>query len=587
MSVQEGYRLYRDNILFVNRRYQRKLVWTEVEKAKLIESILAGFPVPLILLAEQLGFGGESGYEIIDSVQRPNAIFSFIENAFPMKGQYFNTGEFARAKQLAENGAFSLADPTQPRLCREDCANLLDYQLAVTIYKPSNVREVTEVFGRINSGGRQLSDQEKRQAGLVTPFATLVRQLSAEIRGDASRDILTLVEMPEISIDSKRARQNYGLTAEDTFWCKLGIINNHDLRNSEDEEIVADLTASILLDEPIALSRELLDEIYTSGSPIQRELEEKLTIYTDDRIRREIKGTISVLRETIEGYSNEKNALRSLVNPGSGGNPIKAAFYSIFMAFFELTVKQQQSPSDRAAILESLRNLQQQLVRSAHHALTKDRRQNIDKTIGLIQRHFVRRDPPAFSHGPGLALDLENSLRRSTIETSRYECKQGFLRLSGAREFDADLLARLPKIVCGIANVGPDSDGYIYIGVADKATDADRIAQLDSVVPERIGQRFIVGIERECKLLGITPELYVRKIVDSIRSSGLSEPLKSQVLSHIDAIEYRGRSVIRLVVLKQKAVSFVGDDAFTRENSNTVDVRGPRLLSIQETFKRV
>ena len=43
MSVQEAYRLYRDGNLLVNRRYQRKLVWTEQEKARLIDSILKGF----------------------------------------------------------------------------------------------------------------------------------------------------------------------------------------------------------------------------------------------------------------------------------------------------------------------------------------------------------------------------------------------------------------------------------------------------------------------------------------------------------------------------------------------------------------
>ena len=62
MSVQEGYRLYREQSLFVNRRYQRKLVWTEPEKARLIESILSGFPIPLILLAERSRSGK---YEII------------------------------------------------------------------------------------------------------------------------------------------------------------------------------------------------------------------------------------------------------------------------------------------------------------------------------------------------------------------------------------------------------------------------------------------------------------------------------------------------------------------------------------------
>jgi len=54
MSVTEAYRTYRSNEFVVNRQYQRKLVWTEEEKAKLIDSILKDFPIPLILLAEHL-----------------------------------------------------------------------------------------------------------------------------------------------------------------------------------------------------------------------------------------------------------------------------------------------------------------------------------------------------------------------------------------------------------------------------------------------------------------------------------------------------------------------------------------------------
>lgn len=255
------------------------------------------------------------------------------------------------------------------------------------------------------------------------------------------------------------------------------------------------------------------------------------------------------------------------------------------MAFFELTVKQQKSPGDAKAIMNALTNLQGQLVRSAHHALAEDRRQNIDKTTGLIQRNFVHRDPPAFSHGPGLALDLENSLRRSIIETSRYECKQGLLRLSESREYDTELLNRIPQIVCGIANVGPDSDGYIYIGVADNERDAKRIEQLDKITAEKVNQRFVVGIEREAVLLGIAAEQYVSKIVSAIRSSELSDPLKTQVLSRVDVIEYRGRSVLRLVVPKQTDLSFVGDVPYIREDSNTVAVQGKRILTLQAAFQ--
>jgi hypothetical protein len=186
MSVQEGYRLYREQALFVNRRYQRKLVWTEPEKARLIESILKGFPIPLILFAEREKTTPPT-YEIIDGLQRLNAIFSFVENAFPIEKKYFDIEQFARAKQLSENGVFSIAPNGLPRLSPKECADLLDYQLAVTIYTATYQTEVTDVFGRINSGGKQLSDQEKRQAGSLTPFAMLVRQVSAEIRGDASK----------------------------------------------------------------------------------------------------------------------------------------------------------------------------------------------------------------------------------------------------------------------------------------------------------------------------------------------------------------------------------------------------------------
>jgi uncharacterized protein with ParB-like and HNH nuclease domain len=39
-SVQSLYSWYSENKLHVNRRYQRKLVWTLEEKQKLVESIL-------------------------------------------------------------------------------------------------------------------------------------------------------------------------------------------------------------------------------------------------------------------------------------------------------------------------------------------------------------------------------------------------------------------------------------------------------------------------------------------------------------------------------------------------------------------
>lgn len=585
MSVQEAYRLFRDDNLLVNRRYQRKLVWTEEEKARLIDSILQGYPIPLILLAERPQIHGQGRYEIIDGVQRFNAVFSYIENTFPLSdGRYFNVLEFTRAKQSAEAGLFEAVSADTPQLSQEECADLLDYQLAVTIYPTTQEEDITQVFGRINSSGKQLSNQERRQAGVVSPFADAVRKIATELRGDASREVVLLSEMPEISIETRRTQLGYGLRAEDIFWCRQGILWTSQLRDSEDEEMIADIAVSILLEEPFARSRERLDELYDPGSELFQKVETAIVSYSADRLMHQIKVTFSVLREVISAHSPEPYCLRNVVSPGNR-NPVKTAFYAIFMAFFDLIVRKECSPDDPSGITEALSSLQQGLTSSRHYTTVEDRAKNIAKTTGLIQRFFVHKEPPVLRHGPGLALDFENSLRRSRIETSRYEFKQGLLRLSPEREYDTDLVQRIIQTICGIANVGPDTSGYLFIGVADKEQDAIRVRQLDRVTPIEVSGRHVVGIGRETAILNINLEQYIGRLTGAISSSQLTDPLKRQVLTRFDVVNYRGLDVIRITVPKQDSVSFVGDRAFIREGSHTKEVTGPQLLAINGLFQ--
>ena len=189
-----------------------------------------------------------------------------------------------------------------------------------------------------------------------------------------------------------------------------------------------------------------------------------------------------------------------------------------------------------------------------------------------------------FRHGAGLALDMTNALRRSKIETSRYECKQGFVDLSTARSFDTSLPDKIVETICGIANVGPDADGFLFIGVADKKSDAERVKLLDKVEPVTIGERYVVGLEREMKILGLGSEQYLEKITGYIKRSELSEPLKSQVLSQTDYVEFKGLSVLRIRIPRQNNISFVGEDVFTRENSSTIKITGKKLLAINGLF---
>lgn len=584
MSVQEAYRLFREDRLIVNRKYQRKLVWTLDEKQNLIDSLIKDYPIPLILFADT-SEDGSTFYEIMDGMQRLNAIFSFIDNVFTVRNQYFDINEFSRAKQAADAGIIAAASRDGNEfISPETCADILDYQLAVTIFPIKSEEQVTDVFGRINSGGRQLSAQEKRQAGMVDDFSMLVRELASEIRGDSSMERLPLFGMPEISIDSARTDMGYALKAEDVFWCKQGVLWTKQLRNSEDEEMIADICASIVLGDPIARSKEFFDKIYDENDQEYEKVRHEFHRYGKDRLKEEIKVSLSVLKEVIETFNDEPNTLRSVVNPGSR-NPIKSSFFSIFMAFHRLVIVEEKTPYEYKKIMNALKGLQKSMIVSAKYSTTEDRTKNVDKTIGLIQRYFVKKEPPMLRHGAGLALDMENSLRRSKIETSRYECKQGFVDLSASRSFDNNLPAKIIETICGIANVGPDADGFIFIGVADNKLDADRVATLDNISPIVVGSRFVVGLDREMRLLAINHEQYLENIMSYVRKSKLSEPLRSQVLTQSDYVEYKGLSILRIRIPAQKQISFVDEKVFVRENSSTIEATGRKLLAANDLFK--
>lgn len=583
VSVQEIYRRYRENQIIVNRKYQRKLVWSEDEKACLIDSILKGYPIPLILFAEFVGDDGKTYYEVLDGMQRLNAIVGFIENEYPVSEKYFDIKQLARAQQAEKDGLFeayhgdALHDPAI-------CANLLDYQLAVTSYKVDLEENVFEIFRRINSSGRQLSSQEQRQAGVLCPFSDLVRGIAAEIRGDSTSEQVALSDMPQISIGNTRENSRYGLNADNTFWVKQGIITIQNLKNSDDEEIIADILISILLDEPFARSKEKLDNAYDLSSELYSKIEASLIRYTPKKLKADIQNTFSVLMNCIESVSKESNYLRGIVTPHSRIT-FKNAFYTIFISMFELLVKEDLSPYDNNGLLKSLYNLQSRIKVDTHYATTENRRQNIDLTKGLIRPFFVRKEPAALAHGSGLALDFENSIRRSKIETPRYEFKQGFLRLSADRKYDKALEKQILKTICAIANIGPCSEGYIFIGVADKTADAKRIEELDNVTPIQISNHFVVGIDREAKVSGITLEDYCRRIVGFIKASPLSETLVSSVLSNIDIVDYRSLSVIRIKIPSQPEISYYGEEVYERQYNNTVKIESPKaVMAIAKRF---
>lgn len=579
MSVQEAYRNFISENFIVNRRYQRKLVWSLDEKRLLIDSIIHGYPLPLFLLAK---VEGAETYEIIDGIQRLNAIFSFIHHQFTNKAdECFDLNELATAKQMADAEHFLPFPDNKIRMSRKDCAAFLDYQLAVTIDSESDESRINEVFGRINSGGRQLSAQEKRQAGLVSPFSELVRELSSELRGDTSPLRVTLSAMPEVSINTPKDRQGYGVDASDVVWCRHGIIPASELRDSGDEQLIADICISILYNEPFAYSREALDEFYDPTSDNYKDLEARLQSYGQDRLKNTVKVIMSQFQEI---FDPSPNMFRSIVHK-KPANAARTAFYAVFFAILNLIYKEQKKPNDADGIRKACENIQSNMETGTHYSTTENRYKNISVVTGMIQPYFINADPAELGTGEALAVDFENSLRMSRFERNRYELKAGRIELIKGGRISAAIYEKLCRTICGIANVGPESPGFIYFGVADEHADANRVENVFGHQAKKIGDHFFVGVDYELEELNIDVSTYVRQLIEMIKNSDLSEPLKSNVISQITHGKYAGKTFVRIRIPPQNGLSSKGERYFIREESQTKEMTTRQAFAQQQLFQ--
>ena len=187
-----------------------------------------------------------------------NAIMSFVDQEFDLDGKYFDLDTMADTKFLKDSGKIlQKGDP----LDRQTCAEIVRYPIPLSVFQGSGNSHIDEVFRRLNSGGRHLSKQELRQAGAISKFATVVRKLASNIRGDSSvSDILDLKSMKNISITNRNL--DYGISVEDIFWVKNNILTKEALRQSQDEEVIADIVAWVSMNKGLRSSSEMLNQLY-------------------------------------------------------------------------------------------------------------------------------------------------------------------------------------------------------------------------------------------------------------------------------------------------------------------------------------
>ncbi|MER7766010.1 DUF262 domain-containing protein [Kitasatospora sp. NPDC096140] len=147
--------------------YQRRHRWSKDQKSRLIESFIMNVPVPPIFLYEH----DFNRYEVMDGLQRLTAVKEFYANAFELSGLEYWT-------ELEGMTYGRLPSRIRDGISRRYLSSI------VLLKETSHGEEDPErlkrfVFGRINTGGVQLSHQEVRNALYDGPMNTQCKELAA------------------------------------------------------------------------------------------------------------------------------------------------------------------------------------------------------------------------------------------------------------------------------------------------------------------------------------------------------------------------------------------------------------------------
>lgn len=172
--------------------YQRDDVWSPEQKSLFIESLLIGLPIPYIFVADvdETEEGDADGrIEIIDGSQRTRTIYQFRKDNLVLKG-------LERLPAL-EGAKYSDLPPARQRRFNRTSIRLIEL-------KDINEDGRRLMFDRLNSGGTQLTDMEKRLGTEGGDFIKFLHQLAG------NEQFKQLTPMSEIKV-SRRERTEYVL----------------------------------------------------------------------------------------------------------------------------------------------------------------------------------------------------------------------------------------------------------------------------------------------------------------------------------------------------------------------------------------
>jgi hypothetical protein len=193
----------RSGSLILSPAFQRRPVWPLGAKSFLIDTIVRALPMPIVFLRERTNPKTlEPRREVVDGQQRLRTVISYIEPAalkdFKAERDAFTVDEIHNS-EIAGKKFSDLPTVMKQRI--------LDYEFSVQVMPAdTDDREVLQIFGRMNSTGYKLNEQELRNAEFFGAFKNAMYQLAYEQltrwrtwKVFSETDIARMIEVEETS----------------------------------------------------------------------------------------------------------------------------------------------------------------------------------------------------------------------------------------------------------------------------------------------------------------------------------------------------------------------------------------------------
>jgi hypothetical protein len=208
LSVGEVVNMYKNKEFVINPDFQRLFRWEISQKARLIESILLGIPIPSIFVFEK----DDSTWELIDGLQRISTLLEFMgELIDPATNELHPPTALVATKYLPsldkavwEKSEFVKDVPIDEQNALEGPMQLAikRSRLSVEILKrPSENATKYDLFQRLNAGGIAANAQELRNCIIIMvnkDYAKFVRELAE------SDSFLTVLSASEDQLEKQR-----------------------------------------------------------------------------------------------------------------------------------------------------------------------------------------------------------------------------------------------------------------------------------------------------------------------------------------------------------------------------------------------